>query len=623
MRGLNGFLKRILLISNILVLPFLLTLPSSAQQPFTVFSDYYHVWDGREINSTIYLTITSETESKLITYYTITIPDKDILPKVYSVNRDVELEPTVHRRDGLTDLVINLENTPISPQKPITLKLTYTQSNTSNDLSLLSSVSDTQVRSFKFTYPSSKGDITWSSAPVVDVKSVANNFEVTTSVPKTDTVRILLGEEVTYEYTIKKNLTNSGNEIIFSEIVLPINNSKQHILVDSVKPTPDKTYKDTDGNYILQYSIAPQSNIEVDIKGYILMNNSTYPYPLTYLIENNPIWQINDISLIRHINRYLQEYGIDVPDTFSNINALQNTEQKELLYNGIYQYCIDNLQPNTLTIGSLTGAERLNGQEVLIKQDLTTSEGYTDALISMYRYYGIPARMVVGYVSEMSNFTTVGIYHYWAEYFDKELNDWIPVDPFLEDYSNTTLLGRDMKDHIALIYRYSNPNTPKLPYFSSEDLNIKKTENSIPAIHDFQLDFIFEPYKISNPYLKGSIGIVNTGNTILDMFNISQSNPNLNEYIDYIENNSQNILLPKDTYQIKFNIPSNDIEERIFAVLNALSGTELIEDKMVEESIGVVEDNRDLDLLVKALSILLFSTFLLLCSYIFLKRKKI
>ena len=611
MRDLNGFFKKILLISSILLLPFTLSQKTEAADTFKMYSDFHHVWDGTTINSTIYITITSEKESTLITYYTITIPSENIFPKIYSINKDEVLEPTIHRRSGATDMVIDLDNTLISPQKPIILKVTYSAKSISNDFVLISSVNDTTTRKFTFTYPTNKGDVTWSSTPIVSSKKIANNTQIITTPPKTTTVKLLLGEGVVYTYAIDRNFVNTGDEMILSEIILPVNNSKQHILIEKIEPFPDKTYKDIDGNYILQYSIAPKSNMDVNITGYLLMKKSPYPFPLSYSIEKNSLWKISDNSLIRNINRYLQEYELEITDTFLDIEELKDGKDKEVVYKAIYQYVIENLKPNTLTLGSLTGSERISGQEVLLKQAPSTSEAYADAIISIYRYYNIPSRMVIGYISNISNYHPDGIYHYWAEYFDKEKNDWIPVDPFLEDYSNTTLWNRDMHDHISLIYRYSNPNTPKLPYFSENDFKVEKYSQQAETINDFQLDFIFEPYKISNPYLKGSIGIINTGNSIFDLFTISQSNPDLNKYVDYIENNSQGILLPGQSYQIRFNIPSKDIEEQIFAKISALSGTQQIEEKYVEERIEIVQDNKNLDILTKLLSITIFIIFLI------------
>lgn len=622
MRDLNGFLKKILLIFNILLLTLLPYSKILAQTPFTVYSDFHHVWEGEEINSTIYITLTTQDRSTLITYYTISLAQKDITPKVFSITRNLTLEPTVHKREEYTDLVIDLDNTLISPDKPVTLKINYTTPADSNNINLLSSIPDTQSRDFTFTYPTSKGEVSWSSTPISEYKQIGGNSKVVTQSPKTTLVNILIGEDVKYAFNIHKNLINSSNETIFSEITIPINNTRQNILLEKVEPKPDKAYKDTDGNYILQYSISPESGVDVKVNGYILMQKSNLPSSPSYLIEKIPLWEIDDPSLIRHINRYLITYGLEIPETFNDIRSLSNDSEKDLLYKAIYHYLIDNLQPNTLTVGSLTGAERLDAQDVLIKQSISTSEAYADGAIAMYRYYNIPARLVIGYVSEISNYYPEGIYHYWVEYFDETKNDWIPIDPFLQDYSETSLWDKELYDHIALIYRYNNPNTPKLPYFSSEDFTTSQSLDTKKLIYDFNLELLFDPYKLTNPYFKGSLLITNTGNTILDMFNISKSNPNLKQYIDYIENNTQNILLPNQVSKINFNIPTDKVEENVFAVVNALSGTVQIDDKMVESEIKIVSNNINMDILIKLISVTAFSTLLFLVYIIFSKRYK-
>ncbi|HBB64892.1 MAG: hypothetical protein UR34_C0005G0017 [candidate division WS6 bacterium GW2011_GWC1_33_20] len=622
MRNLNGFLKILLLsIYSILFSTFFFSNSVFAQQGFQVYSDFYYIWHEDYVDSTIYLTITTDGSSRAITYYTITIPDENIVPEIYSINRDTKLDPTIHRRTSATDIVVDLDNLLLTNSKPITLKITFKTPVSDKQLSLISSVTNTTTRTFSFTYPSSKGEITWISAPIQNIKSVGDSTEVITTPQETNRVNLAFGEEILYKFQINRNLTNSGDQIISSEISLPLNNNKQHIVIEKVLPQPDKSYKDRDDNYILQYEVAPQSNIEVSVEGYLLMSKSTYDisYPD---IENFALWEIKDDSLKRHINRYLKEYGLNISESFSKIDELTTEAEYEVLYKGIYQYVITNLEPNTLTLGSLSGSERIGGQQVLINQSVSTSEDYADAIISLYRYHNIPARLVIGYVTNISQHNSEDIYHYWAEYYDKTKKDWILVDPFLEDFSKISLWGRDMPDHISLIYRNSNPNSPKLFYFTKEDFSVE-IEKGIPEItYEFDADFSFTPYKLLDPYLQGSITLSNKGNTILDSFLITKSNPEIDKYIDYIENNNQVALLPGQTYQIKFNIPSNKVESNIFAVIEASSGTEVTEGKYIEKEISLIDDNNNLKIFSKLLSILLFFISAIPIYYLIRKLEK-
>jgi len=611
MRNLNGFLNKTLLIFSIpfLLLSLFFETNTLAQTDISASSSFYHIWDGESLDTTIYLVLSTQSSSTVITYYTVTIPQADITPKIFSINRNKELEPTIHRTKDDTSLVIDLEQTPIYPDRPLTLKITYTTKLTEETPSLLSSVVDTQTKDFFFTYPTSKGDVSWSSSPVIKTERKGDSTQIQTETPNGNFVKVTFGSDIVYKFVISKTITNLENDIRVSEILLPVNNNYQNILIDKITPLPDKAYKDIDNNYILQYSVAPQSNLSITVDGYIFMKSSTNPFEIQPNIENISLWEINNASLTRHINRYLKSNGMEISDTFSDIKELKTTEERALLYQNLYRYVIENLQPNIQSVGSLSGSDRLGGQEVLVNQNLSTSEDYIDSIVSLYRYFKIPARFVIGYITGISNYDSNGIYHYWAEYYDSDKKNWVIVEPFFEDYSKTSLYGKDMKEHVTLIYRYSNPYTPKLNFFSEEDFKIELVKDIPEVKNSIKLDVILQPYKISDPYLVGYISIKNTGNTVLDSFNITESNPDLTKYIDYIENNSQIILLPDQTYNIKFNIPYKDIKESLSAVVKALSGTQELEDTRIEKDIQILKEQSNLKIFSKLISILIYILF--------------
>lgn len=623
MRNLLGYFHKILYLFSILFLNFVFFQPISnlsAQEALSIKSTFHHNWDGERLDTTIYLTLSTESASTVVTYLTVTIPQSNINPEIFSINRDKVLEHTTHKGKESTDLVIDLEKSPLYKDKPITLKITYFQSLTGNTLSLLSKLSNIDTKEFLFTYPSSLGQISWSSATILNEEEKGGKVEVTTEIPNTDFVKITFGEQIIYSFDINKTLSNSSDTTIYSEVTLPINNSYQNIVISSINPLPDKAYKDIDGNYILQYSIVSQSAIDLKISGFIYMNQQESDDSKEYLIEQNPLWKISNASLIRHVNRYVNTYGLKVSDTFSDINEL-DPEDKQVFYESIYRYVIEYLQPNVNSVGSLSGAERLGSEDVLVKQGMSSNEEYADAIIALYRYYKIPARFVIGYLSNISNYDSEGIYHYWAQYYDQDKRDWVIVEPFFEDYSKTPLWNKEMKDHIALIYRYSNPFNPKLSFFSPEDFTLKLVEQAPVYTNKAKVDLVLSPFNISDPYLSGLINIQNNGNTILDSFTFKKSKPEISLYVDYIGNNQKILILPDQEYDIKFNIPFKEVEEDFFVVLDINSGVNTIKDIYVKKEIELVKSYSDLDIFSKLLSILIYLVSLVGIFFVYKKVK--
>lgn len=624
MRNLTGYFHKILYLFSILFLNFLFFQPINqtyAENPLSIKSTFHHNWDGERLDTTIYLTLSTESASTVVTYLTVTIPDTGISPEVFSINRDKVLEHTTHKGKESTDLVIDLEKSPLYKDKPITLKITYFKSLEGSTISLLSKINNAETKEFLFTYPSSLGDISWSSATILNKENKGGSIEITTEIPNTNFVKITFGEQIIYSFDINKTISNSSETTIYSEVTLPVNNSYQNIIISSINPIPDKAYKDIDDNYILQYTIVPLSTIDLKISGYIYMNKQEYEHTKEYQIDPNPLWKISNASLIRHVNKYVNTYGLNVPDTFSDINELEGEEQRKIFYESIYRYVIEYLQPNVNSVGSLSGAQRLGSEEILVKQAMSSNEEYADSIIGLYRYYKIPARFVIGYLSNISNYDSEGIYHYWAEYYDKDKKNWVIVEPFFEDYSKTPLWDKEMKDHVALIYRYSNPFNPKLSFFSPEDFTLKLVQQAPAYTNKAKTDLVFSPFNISDPYLSGLINIKNDGNTILDSFTIKKSKPEISQYIDYIGNNQKILILPNQEYDIKFNIPFEKVEEDFFVVLDINSGVNTIKDEYVKENIELVKEYSDLDIFSKLLSILIYLLSLIGVFFVFKKVK--
>lgn len=325
-----------------------------------------------------------------------------------------------------------------------------------------------------------------------------------------------------------------------------------------------------------------------------------------YSTITKEFWKLTSEEEKKRFNKFLTANNLKVDDGFDSINELKDNSEKELFYLLTYRYILSRLEPNTLTLGSLTGGVRLGATKALEALSPATAEDYSDSLIALLREYEVPSRFVIGYVTNISDYNPDGMYHTWVEFFDSTKGTWIVADPFLEDYSSTSLWRRDLPDHVAILYRYENPNTPKLPYYSENDFQIEKVGELPESKYSLEASLSFKPYSITDSHLRGSIAIKNTGNTVLDAFNIFKSNPDLTKYLDNIENSNSMILLPDDTGEIHFNIPSKDIDSNIFAVIKASSGTVETDEKYISSQFDIIAQNSDIDTFSKLISALMY-----------------
>lgn len=623
MKNLNGFLKKILLIL-VLTSTFLFLKPllkTNSQSSFDVNTEINHSINGQEITTTIYYSITTPDTPRVITYYTTTIPQEDIKPSVFLSQESIKIEPTYHSRSGATDLVIDLKNAVVSKDSPITLKLVYINNLSKDSLSLLSKIKDTTTTRMSISYPKVLGEISWSSTPVTKVTSQGDRYEVEIDNPQADKTNISLGQSVMYKFTISRNLVNSSDQMYKSEIVLPPNNSFQRILIEEYTPKPNNSYKDSNGNYILQYVLAPQSNLPINITGYISMERNSHSKQTYLSTEREEYWKISDTIEDSRFKKYLQKNGLIQDSNFEDISSLDDNK-KELFYKLVHSYILERLTPNTLTLGSLTGGIRVGADTTLTTAINSTAEDYSDATIAIFRKFGVPARFVVGYITEISDYNPGGMYHNWVEYFDSTKQEWEILDSFLEDYSSISLLKRELPDHVVLIYRNTNPNTPKLPFFGENDLLIKASSDDKKIEYKIESTIHLDTFNVADSHLKGHINIKNIGNSIIDSFEISKSNPAIEKYLDLVENSGKKILLPQEEMNIHFNIPSKEIDSTIFSVIKGFSDTSSTSDTYIETNLDIVSTDARLKLLAQLISILLYSLLFVPFYLLFVKLKK-
>jgi hypothetical protein len=270
----------------------------------------------------------------------------------------------------------------------------------------------------------------------------------------------------------------------------------------------------------------------------------------------------------------------------------------------IYKYIIETLDP-VASDTTLSGGMRKGAEEVLKSPSESTPEDYSDVLRAILSYYDIPAIYSIGYVSDISSYQEDGMFHYWIQAFDGK--DWMILDPYLEDFSNVSLFGREQLDHISILNRLNDSISPVLTYYSNNDIAFVYTpKEGITYAPDSNISISLEPYSILNKYLYGNITVENTGNTIFTDIKLTDSQPDLSKYLDTVTTSSNTILLPHMTTDLNFHIPFNDLKENIiFTTVNLKSGTKSVNSELVSTQYSISE-RTGYEVLIKIISITLF-----------------
>ena len=630
MKNLTGCLKKTLLKFSLLIpsffLFYLLFLPllnqeqslANESEDFRIHSSFEHTLTEDEIKTDVILQIRSET-AKVISYYNATIPLQDIRVVCQNLNTGETLSCDTFDRGSTTDVLVNLNNSVTRPDSPLEIKVSYSTPIIARSYNLMSEVYDTTTNSVLIRYPKELGQPLWTSDPIENIRAVGENFEVLINRPTTPRISLLFGEKLLYRFEINKVFSNTlNNENQTFEIYVPPDTPTQTIIWDEITPEPNSTLKDEDGNYIFKYIVPENETVDCKITGYILKTESIEEEFVSSisLTQTRGYWSINNSTEFRRVNNFLRRRGLDIQDNFQDVKDLTE-EEREIFYKYLYRYVVDRLNyEEDMPLG--IGAEiRLGANTVVDTSNGVSSIDYADYYISLLRNYNIPSRLVVGYVSNITGYTSDGFYHHWVEYFDTDQNKWITADPFLEDYFKKDLFGSSFLDHITVLRRGASPVAPKMTFFQETDF-IVNTESDHETYPDFsfEADLAMQSFKATDELIKAHLHVLNTGNIAINSYDILSSNiDNLRGFIDPVNNLQSQIILPGQRNSIQFNIPYESLEgghlfiHAQFNNLNKYAGEELMEIK-TNENIPMY-----LSLISKGISIVIFGAILFLIYF--------
>jgi len=227
------------------------------------------------------------------------------------------------------------------------------------------------------------------------------------------------GTEQTFEVILTyylENLLVNNRQI---QIALPPDTSYQRVLINSLEPKPVNINKDEDGNWLALYELTPRQKLEV-----------TAHLSISIYLKSRDDYPLSNVSTDVYVAKQ-RYWEVDNP-LIINLARLYPTPRS------IYTFVKDKLKYDYARIKQVPLRKGALG--ALNNPDSAVCMEFTDLFIAIARAAGIPAREAIGFAyttnSKLRPLSLASdVLHSWPEYYDREKNLWIPVDP---TWANTT-----------------------------------------------------------------------------------------------------------------------------------------------------------------------------------------
>ncbi|MFC1710047.1 transglutaminase-like domain-containing protein [Patescibacteria group bacterium] len=298
--------------------------------------------------------------------------------------------------------------------------------------------------------PKAFGDIAYISPdPKSKSETTINNVYIFTKESLIESsISMGFGEFQVFDYSLNYHLENPLNDQAETEIAVPPDTAFQKVFILNVEPKPENIRLDDDGNWIAKYILKPRERIDVALSGVvqIFAQPKDFIKPTKANLDSNLLpsayWQTYD-EKIKSLSKSL-----------SNPTNIYSFVTKKLVYD------YERVKPNV---------ERLGAVKALQSPENAICMEYTDLFITLARASGIPAREINGYaytenpdIQPMSLVSDV--LHSWPEYWDKNKELWIPIDP---TWGSTTG-GLDFFNkldlrHFTFVIHGTDPSKPYAP----------------------------------------------------------------------------------------------------------------------------------------------------------------
>jgi hypothetical protein len=566
MISLNGYLKRtlsrfsILILIGFLVVQFLPPTQSTAQEDDIEVSPigYYEINTDGDLNVDLKLNLkSSSSESKVIRYYKLEIPFTN--PSSLEASQGSKLVPIQQENNSnSTLLTLDLKNVILSPLSPLSIKLSFTideYSTKGEDKSIVlpTILSGEFYDDLQIRVSEEYGEITYivgSSSEIIRNKGFS---VIELENPSIENIQLMFEEILGYSFEFERTLSNSGESTIVSELLLPKSNGNQQFTISSINPMPDIVYQDDQENTFLAYSLNPNEDTTVRVKGelFYIKTTSTNKGQLSNdLISTTGYWNLEDMDQLRTFDLFLKTKGIRFDSYPVNIRTIEDNKTRESFYKATYDYVTQFLMYNENELEDIPEI-RQGSKSTILGSNSASVDDYSDLMITLLRYYGIPATMEMGYVTNISASFEGNFLHNWVSYYDDE-NGWQYSDPFLGDLLTKDFSILDGIDRVTFASRGESPITPSKAVFSVDTINLSIIENPIPKETLIDVEVNIDSTNaliLSSP---GFVSVTNIGNTLINQITID-----LPYYLEIDKSIDDLLILPGEKVIIPLEFSEN------------------------------------------------------------------
>lgn len=395
-------------------------------------------------------------------------------------------------------------------------------------------INSTSTNEITITIPSVFGNLSFSSSNPQSVIPLNNQTQIYFN-NTNQKIFLIFGNYQLFDFHFKYFLENATNQSKTMEIAIPPETDNQKLVYKDISPPPFNIKIDPDGNWLAQYKLNSNQEIEIDVSGQ------------AKIIPNIIKTSINSKDYLTAKNFW--------PTENSSIKQI-TTSLKNV--KDIYNYVINTLNYDYNAINT---SQRQGAINTLLSPNTSICTDFTDLFITLARAKGIPAREVQGFAYTNNSKikpinTNADILHAWPQYYDQNKQAWISVDPTWEKTTNGIDYFNNLDpNHFAFVFHGFDSEKPLPPGAYKNKHNVKTVE----------VEFASQEIKPKYENIK----ITPINNKIYEPITIRISNQNNNSL------SNLKISIPNSKWQQEIAIlpPFSSIEIKLpsFSILKSLN----------------------------------------------------